>query len=124
MAARLNINRTDLRGLNALEHGPLTPGELGDRLGLTSGSVTALIERLIRESLVERVASADDGRSVKVSITQDRYGELSSLYGSCAKAIAQSFAGGTEPELLAAAQALQAFASAIEAATATLDDTV
>ncbi|MEM1364948.1 MAG: MarR family transcriptional regulator [Pseudomonadota bacterium] len=121
MAARLEINRTDLRGLNALEGGALTPGELGAKLGLSSGSVTALINRLVKAALVERVASEEDGRSVKVEITKDRFAELAGLYGTCATSIAQTFSGGTHSDLASAADTLQSFAAAIEAATMAID---
>jgi DNA-binding MarR family transcriptional regulator len=52
--------------LAALEHlsvmGGLTPGELGHRLGLTSGGVTALAGRLIEAGHVERAAHPRDRR--------------------------------------------------------------
>lgn len=40
----LDINRSDLQALNALEHGPLSHGDLADRLGLSSGTVTTLVD--------------------------------------------------------------------------------
>ena len=52
--------------LAALEHlsvmGGLTPGELGHRLGLTSGGVTALAGRLIQAGYVERAPHPNDRR--------------------------------------------------------------
>jgi DNA-binding MarR family transcriptional regulator len=52
--------------LAALEHlsvtGGLTPGELGHRLGLTSGGVTALAGRLIDAGYVERAPHPNDRR--------------------------------------------------------------
>jgi DNA-binding MarR family transcriptional regulator len=52
--------------LTALEHlgalGGLTPGELGHRLGLTSGGVTALTGRLIDAGYVTRERHPEDGR--------------------------------------------------------------
>jgi DNA-binding MarR family transcriptional regulator len=52
--------------LAALEHlsvmGGLTPGELGHRLGLTSGGVTALAGRLIDAGYVERAPHPRDRR--------------------------------------------------------------
>lgn len=52
--------------LAALEHlsvmGGLTPGELGHRLGLTSGGVTALAGRLIEAGYVERAPHPRDRR--------------------------------------------------------------
>ena len=52
--------------LGALEHleasGGLTPGELGHRLGLTSGGVTALTGRLVDAGYIARDRHPDDGR--------------------------------------------------------------
>jgi DNA-binding MarR family transcriptional regulator len=52
--------------LAALEHlyarDGLTPGELGHRLGLTSGGVTALTGRLVDAGYLEREPHPDDGR--------------------------------------------------------------
>jgi DNA-binding MarR family transcriptional regulator len=52
--------------LAALEHlsvaGGLTPGELGHRLGLTSGGVTALAGRLIEGGYVARAPHESDRR--------------------------------------------------------------
>ena len=60
-----------LHALEALdEHGPLTPGELGTLLTLTSGSVTALIDRLEKLGWASRNRHPDDRRKVIVTLTQ------------------------------------------------------
>ena len=59
--------------LAALEHlhaaGALTPGELGHRLGLTSGGVTALTGRLIDAGHVIRERHPGDGRMRMLALT-------------------------------------------------------
>jgi DNA-binding MarR family transcriptional regulator len=59
--------------LAALEHlsalGGMTPGELGHRLGLTSGGVTALAGRLITAGYVARAAHPDDRRMKVLTAT-------------------------------------------------------
>ena len=59
--------------LSALEHldalGGLTPGELGHRLGLTSGGVTALTGRLIDAGYVTRERHPEDGRMRMLTVT-------------------------------------------------------
>jgi DNA-binding MarR family transcriptional regulator len=59
--------------LTAMEHlsvlGGLTPGELGHRLGLTSGGVTALTGRLMEAGWVARSRHPDDGRMRVLSVT-------------------------------------------------------
>jgi DNA-binding MarR family transcriptional regulator len=61
--------------LAALEHlsalGGLTPGELGHRLGLTSGGVTALAGRLIDAGYVARAPHASDRRMKILTTTPE-----------------------------------------------------
>jgi DNA-binding MarR family transcriptional regulator len=61
------IEMTALEHLDAL--GGLTPGELGHRLGLTSGGVTALTGRLIDAGHVARRRHPDDGRMRVLTVT-------------------------------------------------------
>ncbi|CAA9490103.1 MAG: hypothetical protein AVDCRST_MAG85-1175, partial [uncultured Solirubrobacteraceae bacterium] len=64
VARRLGISPADLHALELLEFsGGLTPGQLAERLQLTSGSVTALADRLERLGLVERRPNPKDRRS-------------------------------------------------------------
>ena len=62
-ARQLGLHQVELA---ALEHlvvlGGLTPGELGHRLGLTSGGVTALADRLITAGRVVRTPHPHDKR--------------------------------------------------------------
>jgi MarR family 2-MHQ and catechol resistance regulon transcriptional repressor len=56
--------------LEALLHaGPLTPGALAEKVGLTSGSITAALDRLELRGLVERELNPDDQRSRIVRLT-------------------------------------------------------
>jgi DNA-binding MarR family transcriptional regulator len=70
-ARLLGVNGTDLR---CLEHlvtaGELTPRELGDLLNLTTGSVTAMLDRLERLELLVRSPHPDDRRKVTVRPTE------------------------------------------------------
>jgi DNA-binding MarR family transcriptional regulator len=50
---------------------PLSMGELSQRLMVTNGNVTGLVDRLAREGKVARSASADDRRVQMVSLTDD-----------------------------------------------------
>ena len=56
--------------LEALLHvGTLTPGELAGKCALTSGSITAAVDRLEARGLVERQSNPDDQRSRLVRLT-------------------------------------------------------
>lgn len=63
------LPRFDL--LAQLDHAPqgLTMGELSRRMMVTSGNVTGLAARLIREGLVERRVDASDRRSATLRLT-------------------------------------------------------
>ncbi|MET7708201.1 MarR family transcriptional regulator [Micromonospora sp. NPDC005413] len=63
------LNPTDLQALIAvmdaeLLGAPITPGRLGERLNLSSGSVTALIDRLERAGHIRRDRDTVDRRKV------------------------------------------------------------
>lgn len=73
-AARARQTSVHAVELAALEHlaaagGGLTPGELGHRLGLTSGGVTALAGRLIDSGHIERAPHPHDRRSRVLTTT-------------------------------------------------------
>ena len=69
-ARRLGVPLIELVALEHLDAlGGLTPGELGHRLGLTSGGVTALTGRLIEAGHVTRRRHPDDGRMRVLSVT-------------------------------------------------------
>ncbi|OAN32491.1 MarR family winged helix-turn-helix transcriptional regulator [Mycolicibacterium iranicum] len=76
----LGIGRSDLRALNALEHGPRSAADLAQRLGLTRGSVTALIDRLEAADLVSRRPAPADRRKVLVGLTETTYATLADIY--------------------------------------------
>jgi DNA-binding MarR family transcriptional regulator len=73
-AARARREGTPQVELAALEHlamrGGVTPGELGHRLGLTSGGVTALTGRLIEAGYVRREQHPSDGRMRLLGATE------------------------------------------------------
>ncbi|GAA5149393.1 MarR family transcriptional regulator [Pseudonocardia eucalypti] len=52
------------------ERGVVTVGELGDRLQLSSGTLSPLLARLERAGLISRRRSVDDVRSVEVRGTR------------------------------------------------------
>jgi DNA-binding MarR family transcriptional regulator len=47
---------------------PLTPGRLGARLGISSGATTAVLDRLTRADLVERVPDERDRRRTTLRV--------------------------------------------------------
>lgn len=78
---RLGLHPTDLHAIHLLGGATdgLTAGELGAALGLTSGSTTAVIERLRKKGYVTRTQDATDRRRVVVRLaptaTEDLHGQ-------------------------------------------------
>jgi len=65
MARRTGLGLSEMAALEHLQHshGGLTPTELGRRLSLSSGAITALVDRLERIGHVERRPNPADRRS-------------------------------------------------------------
>jgi len=70
LARRLSVTRTEFDSVEELrQRGGLTPGELSERLSLSSGSVTALIDRLERLGWANRERHPGDRRKVVLRLT-------------------------------------------------------
>ncbi len=70
LASGAGISATDLDALEHLEaDGPLTQRQLGDRLSLTSGAITMLVDRLEQAGWVHRRAHPSDRRYVLVELS-------------------------------------------------------
>jgi DNA-binding MarR family transcriptional regulator len=77
MADHLGMNRTDARAIDLIDQaGGMTAGELARAAGLTTGAVTAVIDRLEKAGLARRVADPEDRRRVRIEAT-DRLWEVS-----------------------------------------------
>jgi DNA-binding MarR family transcriptional regulator len=66
----LGINRTDNTAVDVIDRaGRITAGDLARGLGLTTGAVTALIDRLEKAGYLRRVRDPGDRRRVLVELT-------------------------------------------------------
>jgi MarR family 2-MHQ and catechol resistance regulon transcriptional repressor len=69
--ARHGLCLSDFMALEVLLHkGPLTIGEIGSRVLLTSGSMTAAVDRLERMGLVRREFTEKDRRARVIQLTR------------------------------------------------------
>jgi DNA-binding MarR family transcriptional regulator len=69
-AAFVGINRTDARCIDLIDRaGRMTAGQLATAAHLTSGAVTAVLDRLEEAGLVRRVPDPADRRRVFVEVT-------------------------------------------------------
>lgn len=85
-ATALGIAPADLRVLYFLSVEPdTTPKRVATHMGLTTGAVTSLIDRVVDGGFATRAPNPDDRRSVLLSLTpngHDAVGELTELYST------------------------------------------
>ena len=98
--ARLGLGASDSQFLTLLRtRGPMTPGQLGDATGLTSGTVTGVIDRLEKADLVGRESISGDRRKVLVVPSPDAADRLAPTYAGQAAMLQQVLARRTPAEL-------------------------
>ncbi|MEU0545325.1 MarR family transcriptional regulator [Nocardia sp. NPDC005978] len=94
-AKAVDLGATDLYALNILDlAGPMTPGELGARTGLTTGPTTRLIDRLEAAGHVRRTADPGDRRKVIVEPI-DKPADLDAVLAPARSRLADIVAGYT-----------------------------
>jgi len=72
VAQRVGLGASDGQFMTLLDvHGPLTPGDLARHTGMTTGTVTGVLDRLERAGLVARTRDTADRRRVVVTPRQD-----------------------------------------------------
>ena len=98
--ASLGLGGSDSQFLTLLRtRGPMTPGQLAAATGLTSGTVTGVIDRLERAELVRRERVSDDRRKVLVVPTPDAADRLAPAYAGQATMLQGVLARRTSAEL-------------------------
>jgi DNA-binding MarR family transcriptional regulator len=81
VAAQLGVGTTDLDCLLQLhDFGPATAGQLAEVLGLTTGAVTGVIDRLVGAGYVVRDTDPSDRRRVIVRPVDERMLRLDEIY--------------------------------------------
>ncbi len=70
-AKRMGLEASELAALEHLQAaGSMTLGQLGQRLSMSPGAVTALVDRLEKKGYVERIPNPKDRRSALVHVTE------------------------------------------------------
>ena len=100
IAEWLGVNRTDLVCLDILARlGTVPAGRLADESRLTTGAITAVLDRLERAGYVQRLADPSDRRRVLVETTE-RFKELAEhAYGPVAYALVDAGTRFTKEQL-------------------------
>lgn len=109
---RLGLHPTDLHAIHLLGGSPkgLSAGELGAGLSLTSGSTTAVIDRLSRKGFISRTRDAIDGRRVIVRLAPAATAALREEYRSIDARVDAAIARLSHAEQLSVARFLAAIA--------------
>lgn len=110
MARRTGLGLSEMAALEHLQHadGGLTPTELGRRLSLSSGAITALVDRLERTGHVQRRPNPADRRSSVVLPVPEGLEGAGRHLRPVAVELLEAAAGLTEGERAAVGRYLEA----------------
>lgn len=101
VSAKVGLGASDSQFMTLLQtYGPLTPRQLAEHTGLTSGTVTGVIDRLESHGFVTRQADPTDRRKVVVTPSMRAIQEkLVPLYADQGSRMRQVLASRTVEEL-------------------------
>lgn len=101
VAQRVGLGASDAQFMHLLQlHGPLTPGRLAQLSGLTTGTVTGVLDRLEATGFVRRERDGSDRRKVIVKLNEERlWSAMAPLYAGQAESLA-AVAGTYDAEQL------------------------
>ena len=96
----VGLNRTDMRVIDVLQReGPLTAGQLASQVRLTSGAVTAVVDRLEAAGYVRRVRDTVDRRRVMIEVTSRIDADAAPVFGPVADEGYRRMKGYTDEEI-------------------------
>jgi DNA-binding MarR family transcriptional regulator len=100
LAAYWGINRTEGRVIDIVDRaGRISAGQLGAEVRLTSGAVTAVVDRLEAAGLVRRVRDTVDRRRVFIEVTPKTEALAAPIFGPMAEEGYRVMAAYTDAEL-------------------------
>jgi len=117
------VGSTDFEALDVLDWaGAISAGELAKRVGVTSGAITGVIDRLERDGWVRRVGDPADRRKVIVEMVPERVAatEQMDVFGPLITDIATITERFDDDQLAAILDYLRACNDAVERSTARL----
>lgn len=124
VSRKLGLNATDSECLSLLSiNGSSTPKELARYTGLTTGSTTAMLDRLEKLGYIKRMPNPNDRRGVIVEVTR-RYMEVAGpLVVGVQKAHSELIATYSDKELQVIADFLQRFTHNVTTQTEVIEKT-
>jgi len=121
MAERAGLGATEEKTLSLLSWlGPLTAGEIASHTGLTTPSVTGLLDRLEEKGMVRRVRDPHDRRRVIVEPNQERLAQLDRAFFSLQETFRELLASYSDEQLATIADFLTRAARRSQAFLASL----
>jgi MarR family 2-MHQ and catechol resistance regulon transcriptional repressor len=115
--ARYKLSISEFGTLELLYHkGPQPLGEIAERILLTTGSVTYVMDQLEKRGLAQRVACPTDRRVYYAELTADGRALIQTLFPEHAECLRQAVAGLTPEEQETAIQLLKKLGLSAQAA--------
>jgi DNA-binding MarR family transcriptional regulator len=113
------LGRTDVRALVAIMDAArrgqaLTAGALGSAVGLSSASVTALVDRLERAGHVRRVRDPQDRRRVALEVSDAAMAAGAEHFGGLQRDLVGAMGGYSDEELAVVRRFLEGMTGVIE----------
>lgn len=119
VAERLGLHPTDARALALVEgapaNAPMTPGKVAELIGLTTGAVTGVLDRLEAAGFVRREKAPDDRRQVIVRPVAARVDEAAALYAPLQRSADEACRAFGADDVARATELLRALARATHA---------
>jgi DNA-binding MarR family transcriptional regulator len=84
-----------------MKHGPIPMSEIGKRMDISKPYMTALVDKLIREGLVERMPDMRDRRVINVAITRAGRDTLKEFRRNARKIIMENLSSLTSDDISA-----------------------
>ncbi|MGX7677424.1 MarR family winged helix-turn-helix transcriptional regulator [Jatrophihabitans sp. DSM 45814] len=114
LAKTMGVGTIELAVMGHLhESGELTPKDIGDRLGVTTGSTTAILDRIEQAGYLVRKPNPYDRRSVILSLTPNGELAIAAAIETQAAQLTAALAGTGYENLEGMATALNAVADTV-----------
>lgn len=114
-AEAAHLTPTEYRALaRVCEIGEKTPKMLAVSMGMSTGAITAVTDRLVASGLLERVANENDRRSVILQATPEGYAIMARSYGVYRDAVREAVEHLPEPQLVEFSGALARVAGLLD----------
>jgi DNA-binding MarR family transcriptional regulator len=118
LAEQLGVSVTEIVVLGHLfNYGPMTPREIADWLGFSTGATTGVLDRAERAGLLTRRANPADRRSVVITLSANGKRALTWMYKRTNDYLSEALEGYSEDELDRLATVMRLVGESLQVAT-------